>query len=172
MPKFSNYVKIIEGAILETIDFIYGLASGLLSGVIVGWIVEHYRLKNSLKVERIKRLTPYIEMVHPIIEELCDDISYFKKTQFRKMNEENQNFVIRISKAFDKYGLWYEQFQSNGFKPELGATSKLLLYSINGLFAHSQMSKKYGEDHILREIDEIFDSLNQCRVLVEQFLTN
>ena len=157
---------------MEPMDFVYGLVSGLLSGVIVGYIVEHYRLKNELKVERIKRLTPHVEIVHPIIEELCDDVIYFQKAQMRKGYSEDPSFIKKIGIAFDKYETWYIQFQSDGLKPELSATRKQLFNLLNGLFVHSRMSRKYGQDYVLREINEISTSAKDCLSELEQFLSS
>jgi hypothetical protein len=149
-----------------------GLFSGLLSGLLVGYVVEHYRLRNGLRIERMKRLTPHIEMVHPIIEELCDDASYFQKSHLRTDGSEEQNLAIKIGVTFDKYGTWYQHFQSNGLKPELAATSKSLFALLSGLFVHSTMTKKYGKDYIYREIDEIANSMQKCLLEVEQFLAS
>ena len=155
---------------MDLINFIAGLLSGLISGVVVGYVIEHYRLKNGLKIERIKRLMPHIEVVHPIVEELRDDLAYLQKTQTRTESEDDPNFMQKICRTLDKYGAWYTQFQSNGLKPELGATNKELFAYLNGLSVHSKMAKKYGQDYVLREINQISKSARVCVSMIEQFL--
>jgi hypothetical protein len=157
---------------MQPTDFFYGLLSGLLSGVAVGWVVERYRLKNSLKVERMKRLTPQIEIIHPIVEELCADVDYFAKRQLRLPDGEDDSILEKIITYFAKYNAWYLGFQSKGFKPELGATSKPLLNRLTAIFAYSLRIRKYGGQYLLNEIDEISESLKASQSLIEQFLTS
>ncbi len=157
---------------MNWINFIAGLLAGLFSGVAVGYVVEHYHFKNGLKMERIKRLMPYIEVVHPIVEELRDDLAYLQKTQMRTEGEEDSNFMQKICRTLDKYLSWYTQFQSNGLKPELAATNKELLTYINGLSVHSRMTKKYGQDYVLREINQISKSARICVLILERFLSS
>jgi hypothetical protein len=155
---------------MELQDFVLGLFSGLASGILVGYIVEHFRLRNAQRLEKLKRLTPHIEVVHPIVEELSDDVAYFQKTQLRNDSLGEHAFTSHILNSFDKYGTWYENFLSNGYRTELESVNKWLSLSLYGLFVHSRMVKKYGEDHVFREIFSIKKSLDESRVFIEKFL--
>ena len=55
---------------------------------------------------------------------------------------EDPNFIKKIEIVFDKYETWYIQFQSDGLKPELAATRKLLFNLLNGLFVHLLVTGK------------------------------
>jgi hypothetical protein len=70
------------------------------------------------------------------------------------------SFLVQI--ANDYLLARYNQFQENGFKPELNATDKELFDLLNGIFIHGKIVKNYGNEHILREIKEISKASQAC----------
>lgn len=149
-------------------NFFLGLFSGLIVGIVVGLIIEHIRLKNALKIERIKRLAPHLELVHPVLERIQEDGAYLKVIQTR--DDDFQELVRKICEGFEEYRTWYKVFRENGLKPELEHSSKYLYALINGVFVHAQMADKYGIQHILSNIKEILEKVCDCQKEIGSFL--
>jgi archaellum component FlaC len=151
----------LEGVVL-------GLVSGLVVGTVVGFIVEHLRLKNMLKIERVKRLAPQLELVHPVLEKICDDVSYLRAIQSR--NDDFEDLTRKTCQSFEEYQSWYNTFRENGLKPQLEHSSKDLYALINGVSVHAQMVTKYGVQHLLANIEDISKKVNSCRKGIATFL--
>ena len=149
-------------------NFFLGLFSGIVVGIVVGLIVEHTRLKNTLKIERIKRLAPQLELVHPVLERIQEDGKYLRVIQSR--DDDFKELVSKICQSFEEYRTWYKVFRENGLKPELEHSSKYLYALINGIFVHAQMTEKYGIQHILSNIEGILEKICDCQKEVGSFL--
>lgn len=145
-----------------------GLITGIVVGIVVGFWIERRRLKNMLKIERIKRLVPHMELVHPVLERISEDVGYLKIMQSR--DDDPKDFAQRTCQSFEEYRTWYKVFKENGLKPELEHSSKSLYALINGVFVHAQMVNKYGAQHVLANIEDILEKVDACQRETASFL--
>lgn len=152
-------------------DILVGLIPGLFSGLVAGIIVERYRLKNELRIQRFKTLAPRLNQAHPIIEVLSDDLQYYQKSLTRNSIAQDDENSKKILNDFDLFNVWYSDFQQNGLKPLLEAENKDLFALMNGLFVYSKMSKKHGPGFIASQITEMCKTAQDCLVNVKQIIT-
>jgi len=145
-----------------------GLVTGVVVGIVVGFLIERQRLKNMLKIERIKRLAPHMELLHPVLERISEDVGYLKIIQSR--DDDPKDFTQKACQGFEEYRTWYKIFKENGLKPELEHSSESLYALINGVFVHAQMVHKYGAQHVLANIEDVLEKVYTCQRETASFL--
>jgi hypothetical protein len=147
------------------VDF-YDFLWGLLSGIFIGYFLEYVRFKYSLKIEKIRRLSPFLESIFPIFEKIASYSVHAKN--IRNWNDENElNRTVDVLRSeIDEWHALYLQFQQDGLKPELEAVNSELYAELNGMFVIAQMSRRYGESYILQNIEEIATKSENCKKLL------
>jgi hypothetical protein len=136
---------------------------GLVGGFIVGYLLEHKRFKHSLKIEKIKRLSPHLESAFPILEKLDQDSDYATRIQQRDDENEFNRITDRLCSEMEEFYAWYLQFQEDGLKPELQSVNRLLCAYLDGMFVFAKMSIRYRESYISQKTKEISDLSNKCK---------
>lgn len=152
------------------IDFsqILSAFTGFAGGLIGGFVIEHYRLKHVLKVEKIKRLAPYLEQVYPIIRDLTIDSAYAIELQQR--GDKNLPLLKKLCKCLKEFGSWYRVFRQNGMEPELESLDRDLCRLLSGVFVYSQLSAKYGTSYIFQRLERFHSVCLKGRESLEKLL--
>lgn len=143
---------------------------GILSGVVVGYFIQVIRYKHTLRVEKIKRLAPYLELAYPTIDRLAQDGVYALKVQERKDQKEIESILVKLIDGLDQYHIWYLQYQENGLKPELLSVNETLDAYLNGLFVYAQMNKRHGKIYIHQRLNNFCIYVMRCRTQLEKLL--
>lgn len=134
----------------------------LIVGVLVGIVVENYRLKHSLKIEKINRLAPHLEICSPMIEKILEDSGYALKILNRGQTE-GEDLILQNKKIIQRLTVfqeWYELFQNRGMKFELESVNKELQERLVGLFNIAILSIKHGETYVSQNLKQIHDNAN------------
>lgn len=119
-----------------------------LGGVFTGLLIQYVVFKNTLKVEKIKRLSPRLELGYPIVEKLSLDATYVSGIT---VNDDQPHFMAildRIKKGLNTYQKWYMGFRQEGMFPELESVNSDLLGLLNGLFQYSNLCKLHGTQYL------------------------
>jgi len=140
----------------------------LVGGLIGGYVIEHYRLKHELKIEKIRRLAPYLEQVYPTMKNLNVDSTYAIELQQR--GSEDLPLLEKLCKELTEFGSWYRVFKQNGMEPELESLDGNLYRLLLGVFTYSQLSAKYGTTYISQRLDPFHKICLKGRESLEKLL--
>ncbi len=148
-------------------------ATGILSfllGLISGLAIQRVKFSNDRRLDKIRRLMPYVEIVHPIVESLAINIAHSQKLVEKNDDEELTRYLTRTAKDFESFGSWFLDFAEKGMKPELESLNYNLLSGLSGTNVYFQMVKNHGSKYILENVKEIKKSLCQTEQLLNDFL--
>jgi hypothetical protein len=143
---------------------------GFLGGLVIGYAVEHSRMKHDLKIEKIGRLSPYLEQVYPAIKDLSIDSEYAVELQQRDTND--RRIFKALRDRLEEYRSWYVAFRQNGMEPELQSLSPDLYNLLSGIFVYSQMSAKYGDNYICPRVNHFHTLCHRGRLFLEKLLSS
>ncbi len=145
---------------------IFGFILGLVSGIIIQTVKYGY----DRRLDKVRRLMPHIEIVHPILEALIIDIDHTSKLREKDDQAEYDRYTTRITGVFGTFRSWYTEFAEKGLKPELQSMNYDLYASIYGIYVCSQMTKDQGTNFISQNLDDVREKLHRTMNLVEEFL--
>ena len=146
-----------------TLSFVLGLFSG--------GIIQALRLRDSLKVEKVKRLTPLLEAAFPIIENLAGDSQYAKSLQIRGDDGEFQRVLERVSDSLEEYDKWYTRFQVAGLSPALESIDPDLLARFNGILMNTRLLKLHGITYLSQNMQEFAQYCQKCKSALKNRLS-
>lgn len=152
---------------VDVLEIVLGFALGLLSGA----IIQNIRFRDSLKVEKVKRVTPLLEAVFPILEKLASDSIYAQTIQMRGDDSEFQRLIDRISISLVEYDKWYTRFQIAGLLPALESIDSNLLARFNGMFTHARLSKLHGLTYLSQNLSEFSLYCQSCKRILQTRLS-
>lgn len=141
---------------------------GIMGGLAAGFILEHYRLKHELKVEKIKRVAPYLEQVSPTIKNLAIDSEY--AVELQKRGCEDQFLLQRLCKGLKEFESWYTIIRQNGLEIELESLNITLSRSLLGIVTYAQLTSKYGVDYISQRLNSFHERCLIARKSLESLL--
>jgi hypothetical protein len=144
------------------VGFIFGLFSGLL--------IQRKKFRDDLKLDKIRRLMPYIEVFHPTFESLVINVKHCQKLIEKNDSTELTRYLNRIYADFESFGSWFVDFANRGLKPELESIDYSLLLGLNGANVYFQLAKNHGTRYVLENINEIERSLGKTKQLLDEFL--
>jgi hypothetical protein len=148
---------------VDVIEVILGFTLGVISGA----IIQHVRFKYSLKIEKVRRLTPLLEAVYPIINNLADDSDYAISIQVRGNNDEFRRILENVACSLDEYEKWFNRFQLAGISPALESVDSDLFARFNGIFTHTRLFKMHGVPYLSQNIDEFAEYCVKCRKMLK-----
>jgi len=143
---------------------------GVLSGIVVGYVIQLVRYKHDLRVEKIKRLAPHLELAYPIVDRSSQDSEYTVGIQNRKDEKQMDAMLEKLTADLSEYHFWYTRYQENGLKPELRSVNEILDAYLNGLFVYSQLSKMHGKSYIHQRLSDLAKHLMLCKLELERLL--
>lgn len=141
----------------------------LITGLIVGRILEHYRFKHDLQIERIKIVSPILSEVYPIIEKIEGDVNY--ALDLRQRNDKNRfkPLIETIFHDLKEYRLWDEKYRESGLKLNLRHFSKGLNESLDAMRIYAINAKLQGKSYILGILEEMYKTSRRCMDEIEKF---
>jgi len=140
----------------EYIQIVSVLIASFLS-LIVGIIIERKRSKNSLKLERLKRLAPQLEICCPIVDKIYEDSLYTVRILERGENLDS-NFDSQIDKVhigLQQFLDWHSVFEQKGMKYTLESFDTEAHDWLTGLSTYASLANKHGKDYISTNLKEI-----------------
>jgi hypothetical protein len=152
----------MDGLMIALFSFFLGLVSGI--------IIQTMKFRYDRKLDRIRRVVPDLENVHPILEVLIDDIDHEIKLQKRYDSGEIIRYSARIKKGLNLYREKYTEFVAKGLKPELLSLDHELYSGLQGIFVYCQLVDNYGEETILKNLQDINRTVKETMSLLEIFL--
>lgn len=72
------------------------LVVGLISGILIGWFGQWLRFRYTLRVDKIRRIAPHFESVYPIVQKLRQDSKYATQVQPQSDHSTLSQVVGRI----------------------------------------------------------------------------
>lgn len=144
---------------VDVVDILSVFALGLLSGV----LIQRLSFRYSLKEEKIRRLTPSLEAVYPILDNLTSDSAYAKSLQTRGDDSEFRRVLKALSYSLEEYGEWFRFFQQSGMSPALESIDSDLLARFNGVFTHSRLYKLHGFTYLSQNLEDFAEYCHNCR---------
>lgn len=149
------------GEILATIfSFIGGLAIGLVG--------EHYRLKHELRIDKVRRLAPYLEQIYNVIRDLVVDSEYAFRLQ--ESGTANSIPLRKLYRGLGEYRSWFLSFRQNGMEPELESLNRPLYLMLQGVYAHAQSCNEHGVAYASQRIASIRHRCSECKIALEKYL--
>jgi hypothetical protein len=149
------------------------IATGIVSfvlGLISGLVIQTVKFRYDRRLDKIRRLMPYIELVHPIFESMAIDMEHGKRLMEKNDSDELIRYLNRMAKDFESFGSWFVEFAEKGMKPELESLNYDLLSGLGGANVYFQMVKNHGAKYILENMNEIAESLTKTKQLLNEFL--
>lgn len=149
------------------------LVTGLVSfilGLISGLVIQRVKFQYDRRLDKIRRLMPYVEIVHPVFESLAINMEHGQKLIEKNDSEELARYLDRMVKDFESFGSWFVDFAEKGMKPELESLNYNLLSGLSGANVYFQMVKNHGTRYILENMNEIKQSLGKTEQLLNEFL--
>jgi len=143
---------------------------GFLLGLISGVVIQSLKFKHDRKLDKIRRLMPYMEIVHPIVETLLIDVEHGLKLQEKDDLPELDRYLIRVADAFSPFAEWYSDFVERGMKAELQSLEYELFAGLYGIFVYYQLTKIHGVETISQNLKEIGANLKKTISMLEEFL--
>ncbi len=151
-----------EALVTGILSFFFGLISGLL--------IQRVKFDNDRKLDKIRRIMPHAEIVHPILESLTIDIVHAHKLLEKNDNEELTRYLTRTAKDFESFNTWFLDFAEKGMKPELESLNYNLHKGLNGINVFCQMIRNHGIRYVLENMTEIQQALGQTQKFLNEFL--
>lgn len=148
-----------------TVAFV-GFLLGLLSGI----VIQSLRFSYQRKLDKIRRVMPYVETVHPILETLVINVEHCSRLQEKNDTVEMQRYLKRATGALNSFGEWFSGFAERGLKPELQSLKYDLYAGLYGIFVYYQMTKIHGIEFVSQNLEEIGTNLERITKLLEEFL--
>lgn len=152
----------------DPIDIVLGFICGLFTGI----IVQYLQLKHSLKIEKIKRLSPYLESAYPIIEKLSNDSRYAANVQLHEDKREFGRTLGRLTISIQEYANWFSVFRTDGMMPELNSVDSSLLSRLVGMFTHADLCKLHGRDYLSQRMQDFAKYCEVCKSMLENRLSD
>lgn len=145
---------------------------GFIGGLITGLVAQYMQFKHSLRLEKTKRLSPYLEEAYPIVEILSNDSIYAADLQLRDDKQEFERILRKIIMSIRQYAEWFVQFRTDGMMPELDSLDSELLSLLVGMFQHARLCKLHGREYISQQMQDFSGYCGTCRALLENRLSD
>jgi hypothetical protein len=155
-------VTIEEALVTGILSFFFGLISGLL--------IQRVKFDNDRRLDKIRRIMPHAEIVHPILESLTIDVAHAHKLLEKNDDEELTRYLARTAKDFESFNIWFLDFAEKGMKPEMESLNYNLHKGLNGVNVFCQMIRNHGTRYIPENITEIQQTLWQTQKFLNEFL--
>jgi hypothetical protein len=156
-------------ASFEIWEVAVSFTAGIASGTIVGVIVEHLRLRHTLRVETIKRLTPYLEAATPLVTRIDEHAEFAMRMLNASGGHDPSVQITNLKSALNQYVDWYSQFQEKGMRPELESIDSELYDRMTGLFNLSRFSSSYGNAYVSQNIEAFHRGSSAIRSKLDRF---
>jgi hypothetical protein len=143
---------------------------GVVSGIIVGYVLQYITYKRGRRIEKIKKLSPYLEGAFPIVNKLNQDLNYVNEIQNLNNQNEIDAILDKIVSGLDQYNIWYLKYQGDGLKLELLSINEQLDGYLNGLFVYAQMTKTYGKAYFHQRLDKFQQQIKSCKLELQKQL--
>lgn len=135
--------------------------ASLFFGILIGVIVEHFRFKNNIIIERIKILSPILCEAYPIIERIVEDTNYALNVRQRNKKKDYLNSIKTIIQDLDEYKKWDEKYREAGIELYLRNYQKLN-DSLNKMRIYSITAHIQDDNYIITILDELYDISKKC----------
>ena len=142
----------------------------LIVGFIIGMIVQSKKFSHDLQLDKIRRLTPHMEKIHPICETLITNIEHAIALLDSSDQEEFNRYLERTQNGLYDYGVWFESLSSEGLKPELQSLDYNLYASLYGIFVYYKMAKNEGRLFLQQQMKTVTKDLKRTQRYLENFL--
>lgn len=136
---------------------------GFLSGLATGIAVQYFWFKYASRIEKMKRLSPYLESVYPIVEKLNQDSEYALKVHFQEEEEHLTLVLKKIATSLEEYAIWFAQFKENGMIPELESLNVDLSRRFIGLFTYARLGNKHGLEYLSQRVQRLAGYCSICQ---------
>jgi len=153
-------------------QIIIEFVASFLGGILVGALIEHWRFKRALEVERVKRLAPLLETCCPIIERIFVDSEYALNV-LNRGGEADVHLDSQIDKVFgglQQFQDWHSLLEQKGMKYELEKVDTELHDRLAGLFTFARLANKHGADYISQNLSGIQDSARLSKSKLKRVL--
>jgi hypothetical protein len=156
-------------ASFEIWEVAVSFAAGIVSGIIVGVIVEHFRLRHTLRVEKIKRLAPHLEAATPLVTRIDEHAEFAMRMIHASGGHDPSVQITNLKSALNQYVDWYSQFQEKGMRPELESIDRELYDRMTGLFNLSRFSSSYGDAYVSQNVEAFHKGSSAIRSKLNRF---
>lgn len=156
-------------AAFELWQVMVSLAVAVVSGIIVGVVVERFRLRNILKIEKIKRLAPYVEAASPLVTRIDEHAEFATKMLHGSGEHEPSAQITKLKSVLIQFVEWYSQFEQRGMRPELESIDRELYDHLTGLFNLARFCSLYGDTYLSQNLDRIREATNGTKSRLNRF---
>jgi len=147
------------------------ILAGFVGGIVTGLAIEYFRFKHSLKVEKIKRLSPYLESAYPLVEKLSNDTGYAVNAQLDD-DDECSRILKKVAVSIEEYSRWFVQFRTDGMMPELDSIDPDLLSRFVGMFSYARLCREHGLEYLSQNIQRLSQYCRTCRQMLKSRLSD
>lgn len=148
------------------------ILGGFIGGLVAGLAAQYMRFRHSLRLEKTKRLSPYLEGAYPIVEILSNDSIYAADIQLREDRQEFERILRKILVSIQQYAEWFVQFRTDGMMPELDSLDSELLSLLVGMFQHARLCKLHGRQYVSQHMQDFSGYCGACKALLENRLSD
>jgi hypothetical protein len=143
----------------------------LIVGLASGAIIQHLHFRYSMKIEKIRRLTPLLEAVYPIVDNLSNDSKYANSIQVRGNEDDFRRIVQKVASSLEEYEKWFNRFQLAGTSPALESWDSDLLAKFNGIFTYATLFKMNGTLYLSQNLEEFAEYCVSCKKILRNRLS-
>lgn len=134
----------------------------LVTGLIVGIIVERLRFKHRVQMERIRMVAPMLHEIYPTLEKIAGDTDYVVNLRQRKNISGITDPIKALLEDLGEYRTWDNKYREAGLELNLRHISKGLNDSLNAMRIYAINAKLQGENYVHGILDEMQDTCNKC----------
>lgn len=138
---------------------------GFISGLVIGILVQYARFRYSSKIEKMKRLSPYLESAYPIVEKLNQDSRYASDIQLQDDEAHLTMVLKKVVISLEAYTDWFTKFREDGMVPELESLNRDLSNRFVGLFTYARLYRQHGLEYISQRMQRL---ANYCTICKQQ----
>ena len=136
---------------------------GFISGIFTGIIIQYVRFRYTSRIEKMKRLSRYLESAFPIVEKLTQDSRYAVNIHLEDDQTHLSIILKKIALSFREYANWFTSFRADGMVPELESLNDVLSSRFYGLFAYSRLGRQHGVEYISQQIQDLATYCEECK---------
>lgn len=147
-------------------------ATGLLSfifGLIIGIFSARTRFKYDRRLDKIRRLTPFMERIQPLYEHLNIDSEHCIKLRETIDNDEFNHYLSRINDYITNFGNLYTNLRGEGLADLLHNFDEELYNNLVGTFVFYQYKKDQEFLYLAQNLNDIHDNAVRTKNAINQF---
>lgn len=143
---------------IEAVSILASFAFGIITGV----LVQYARFRYSSRLEKMKRISSYLESAFPIVEKINHDSKYAAGIQLQDDEAHLSLLLEKVGLSLNEYSDWFAEFRERGMVPELESLNQTLSNHFVGLFMYARLSRLHGLEYISQRVRHLAGYCETC----------